>query len=114
MKASRRLLIGLGSLLAAMLVLLAWVGISSRQFRLRETPFVAQFVQDLSRRWEVADVATRVDGKFVAQVASPDGQRLLNDLKHLGALRGTADQKLARFVFNPAGSMGISGKGMTE
>lgn len=84
MRVLKNILIGLGGLFLVVIALLAWIGVSSSQFRKEQAPFVQTFVTDLSKRWNVADVYDRMANPFIEQVSTPQPQQLPTSVQAAG------------------------------
>lgn len=115
MRVLKNILIGLGVLFLVVTALLAWIGVSSSQFRKEQTPFVETFVTDLSKRWDVADVYDRMANPFIEQVSTPQARQLLHQFKQLGMLESVHDLELRSYYSNNNERTGIfSFKGTFE
>ena len=115
MRAVKNILIGLGVFFLVVLALFAWVGMSSRQFRKEEAPFVEKFVTDLSKHWDTADVNDRMTSSFIVQAGTPQAQQLLHQFKQLGALKSVQDLELRSYrSFNTEQTGLFSFKGTFE
>lgn len=115
MRVAKTILIGLGALFLVVIAFLAWIGVSSSQFRKEQAPFVEAFVTDLSKRWDIADVYDRLANPVVEQAGTPQAQQLLHRFKQLGVLRSVRDLELRRYETNNNGRTGyFSFKGAFE
>jgi hypothetical protein len=122
MRVLKNILIGLGVLFLVVLAFFAWIGVSSRQFRKEEAPFVETFVTDLSKRWDIADVHERMANSFIEQAGTPQAQQLLHQFKQLGGLKSAHDLELRNYYASSNGRTGIfsfkgtfeSGEGMVQ
>jgi hypothetical protein len=106
MRVLKKILIGLGVLFLVVIAFLAWTGVSSRQFRQEQAPFVETFVTDLSKRWDIADVHDRMGSRFIEQASTPQAQELLHRFKQLGALISVHDLELRSYLYNNNGRTG--------
>lgn len=114
-RALKKLLMVLGGIFLLAVILFGWLGFRSAQFKAQQEPFVTAFVTDLSKRWDVADVYTRSADALVEQVRTPQGQRLLNQFRQLGALKSVRDFELRNYYAGTGGQRGVfSFKGTFE
>jgi hypothetical protein len=107
MRVLKNVLIGFGVLFLRIIALLAWVEVSSTQFRKERAPFVETFVADLSKRWDIADVYDRMANPFTEQVSAPQARQLLHQFKQLGALKSVHDLELRSYYTNSNGRTGL-------
>ena len=106
MRVIRKILVGLGAVFVVILAFVAWMMVSSRQFRTEQGPFVQTFVTDLSRHWNVADVGERLAGPVLDQALTPQGQQVLHQFKQLGALRSVANLGMQNYNIGTTGRTG--------
>lgn len=107
MRIVKKILVGLGSIFALLVVLAFVMGISSARFKTQQTPFVTSFVTDLSHRWEIGDVYDRLSNSFIEQASTADGQQALQRLRSLGALRSVQDLELRNYFAGTSGTTAV-------
>jgi len=103
----KKILIGLGSLFALIIVLAVVMGGFSARFKREQTPFVTTFVTDLSRRWELADVYDRLSNDFIEQANTPNGRQAMQQIRTLGALQSVQDMELRNYNAGTAGTTAV-------
>jgi hypothetical protein len=97
MRIVRKVLIGLGVVFALIIAFFVWLGVLGARFKSAETPFVTQFVTDLSRHWNPDDVSDRSATSLIEQARSAQGRQVLEHFKQLGALRSAHDLVLRNY-----------------
>lgn len=102
-----KVLVGLGAVFALIIALFVWLGIAGQRFKNAETPFVTQFVTDLSRHWDVADVSDRSTTTLIEQASSAQGRQALRTFKQLGSLRSIHDFTLRNYYRGTGGATAV-------
>lgn len=77
-------LMGLGVLFLGGVSVVGYVAWDARSAEEAGRPFINSFLKDLSRKWDIADVSTRVTPDNIQQLSSAPGARVLVDLSRLG------------------------------
>ncbi len=103
MRIVRKVLVVLGTLFAIIVAFFIFLGISGERFKNAETPFVTQFVTDLSRHWDLADVSDRSARSLIEQASSARGRQVLQSFKPLGSLRSAHDFALHNYYVGTGG-----------
>ncbi|HTW38903.1 MAG TPA: hypothetical protein VMD49_10075 [Steroidobacteraceae bacterium] len=102
-----KVLVGLGTVFAIIIAFFVWLGIAGQRFKTAEIPFVTQFVTDLSRHWDVADVYDRSTPTLIEQASSAQGRQALETFKQLGALRSVHDFALRNYYRGTGGATAV-------
>lgn len=91
MKFFKGVLITLGVLFVVVVGLIVYTSRESSQFLDENKEFITQFSFDLSERWNVEDVHSRLSNEFLQSLDTPTGQFSFNQLKALGKLKDVSD-----------------------
>jgi hypothetical protein len=107
MQIFKKILVGLGSIFALLIVFVSVMGYSSARFKAEQAPFVTKFVTDLSRQWDLADVYDRLTNDCAAQAGTAQGQQAMKRLGGLGALRSMEDLELRNYMMGTFGTTAV-------
>jgi len=111
----KKVMMWFGGIFILIVVLIIFLAAGSSSFKEEQEPFVQQFMEDFSQRWETEDIYARLSNEFIEQISTQESKTILSQFKTMGKIQSMSDFEIGNYNANTSGTTGeFSFKGTFE
>jgi hypothetical protein len=115
MELVKKVMMWFGGIFILIVVLIIFLAAGSSSFKEEQEPFVQQFMEDFSQRWETEDIYARLSNEFIEQISTQESKTILSQFKTMGKIQSISDFEIGNYNAHTSGTTGeFSFKGTFE
>lgn len=106
MKMLKKVLMWIGGIFLSLVLFVIFLGYRSSAFESEMTPFISEFVTDISQEWTMESVSNRVSNDFLRQAVTPAGRQILDGFRTLGQVQQIREIQIQNYRTATDGTTG--------